>query len=73
MAISPSIRTYVLAGPESYDNVWQKTRANFKYIGAHYADQYDYFMYGTDDSFVIPGKSNVSPMYVRCKSDVSPM
>ena len=50
------------AGPESYDNVWQKTRANLKYVGAHYIDEYDYFMYGTDDSFVIPGKSNVRPM-----------
>lgn len=41
-------------GPESYGNMWQKTRAIWKYIHQHYAHQYEYFHLGGDDMFLIP-------------------
>ena len=40
-------------GDESYDNMWQKSRSIWKYIGAHYADEFDYFLLGGDDMYFI--------------------
>jgi len=33
----------VHVGPETYKNMWQKTRAIWGYVGKHYMDDYDYF------------------------------
>lgn len=41
------------AGPEAYDNMWQKVRAIWTHVHRYYADQYDYFLLGGDDLFVI--------------------
>lgn len=41
-------------GAEAYGNMWQKVRSIWKFIGEHYADQFDYFFLGGDDLFVIP-------------------
>lgn len=41
-------------GPEEYDNMWQKSRAIWRYIGEHYLDQFDYFILGGEDLLVIP-------------------
>mmetsp|Transcript_36685 Transcript_36685/g.74877 ORF Transcript_36685/g.74877 Transcript_36685/m.74877 type:complete len:574 (-) Transcript_36685:1541-3262(-) len=41
-------------GPESYDNMWQKVRSIWKYVEAHYLDEFDWFFIGGDDMFVLP-------------------
>lgn len=40
-------------GDESYDNMWQKSRAIWKFINAQLHDQFDYFLLGGDDMFYI--------------------
>lgn len=40
-------------GPESYMNMWQKTRSIWKYVYAHYLDEFDYFLLGGDDMYYI--------------------
>lgn len=40
-------------GPEEWDNMWQKSRAIWKYINFHYKDDYDWFILGGDDIFLI--------------------
>lgn len=40
-------------GPETYSNMWQKVRAIWKYISFHYKDDFDWFVLGGDDLFVI--------------------
>lgn len=41
-------------GPEEYNNIWQKTRANWRYVYEYYRDDFDYFHFGGDDLFVLP-------------------
>jgi len=41
-------------GPEAYENMWQKVRSIWKFVGAHYLDDYDWFFIGGDDLFVLP-------------------
>ncbi|KAL7543645.1 hypothetical protein ACHAXR_013065 [Thalassiosira sp. AJA248-18] len=41
-------------GPESYDNMWQKVRSIWKFVGMHYLEQFDWFYIGGDDMFVLP-------------------
>ena len=41
-------------GAEAYGNMWQKVRSIWKFVGEHYADQFDYFFLGGDDLFVVP-------------------
>lgn len=41
-------------GPESYDNMWQKVRSIWKFVGKNYLDDYDWFFIGGDDLFVLP-------------------
>ncbi|KAL9181519.1 hypothetical protein ACHAXT_010324 [Thalassiosira profunda] len=41
-------------GPESYNNMWQKVRSIWKFVGTHYLDDYDWFFIGGDDLFVLP-------------------
>mmetsp|Transcript_36153 Transcript_36153/g.66318 ORF Transcript_36153/g.66318 Transcript_36153/m.66318 type:complete len:550 (+) Transcript_36153:116-1765(+) len=41
-------------GPEAYDNMWQKVRSIWKFVGTHYLDDYDWFFIGGDDLFVLP-------------------
>lgn len=40
-------------GKEEYTNMWQKSRAIWKYIGENYMDKYDYFILGGEDLFLI--------------------
>ncbi|CAN0414779.1 unnamed protein product, partial [Laminaria digitata] len=40
-------------GPEEWDNMWQKSRAIWKYINFHYKGDYDWFIMGGDDIFLI--------------------
>lgn len=40
-------------GPESYDNMWQKLRSIWLYIHKHHLHEYDYFVSGGDDIFLI--------------------
>ena len=40
-------------GDESYDNMWQKSRSIWKYIGKHYMDEFDFFLIGGDDMFYV--------------------
>jgi hypothetical protein len=40
-------------GEESYDNMWQKSRAIWRYIGAHYMEDFDWFLLGGDDMYYI--------------------
>mmetsp|Transcript_6299 Transcript_6299/g.14537 ORF Transcript_6299/g.14537 Transcript_6299/m.14537 type:complete len:529 (-) Transcript_6299:69-1655(-) len=41
-------------GPESYDNMWQKVRSIWRFVGTHYLEDYDFFFQGGDDLFVMP-------------------
>lgn len=40
-------------GPESYDNMWQKSRSIWKMIGEHFLSSFDFFLLGGDDMFYI--------------------
>ena len=40
-------------GQESWDNMWQKSRSIWRYIGVHYLDDFDWFLLGGDDMFYI--------------------
>jgi hypothetical protein len=40
-------------GPEAYDNMWQKTRAIWTYVHRHHAQDFDYFIIGGDDLYVV--------------------
>lgn len=40
-------------GPEAYNNMWQKSRSIWKYIGHHYKDEFDWFLIGGDDMYYI--------------------
>lgn len=40
-------------GPEEWENMWQKSRAIWKYINFHYKDDFDWFILGGDDIFII--------------------
>ncbi len=40
-------------GIESYDNMWQKTRAIWHYIYTHYRDDYDYIHLSGDDIYLL--------------------
>lgn len=41
-------------GPEQYDNMWQKSRAIWKYVHTHLNDgSYDFFLLGGDDMFYL--------------------
>lgn len=42
-------------GREEYYNMWQKSRSIWKFIGKHYLNDFDYFILGGEDLFVIPG------------------
>ena len=41
-------------GPEEYNNMWQKSRSIWRYIGEHYGKDFDYFILGGEDLLVIP-------------------
>ena len=41
-------------GIEEYQNMYQKVRSIWNYIAKHYLDDYDYFILGGDDLFLIP-------------------
>lgn len=36
----------------SYHNIWQKTRANWKYVHSQYVRDYDYFVFGGTDYYI---------------------
>lgn len=40
-------------GEESYDNMWQKSRAIWKFVYAELRHEFDYFLLGGDDMFYI--------------------
>jgi hypothetical protein len=40
-------------GGESYNNLWQKTRAIVAYYHMHYLDDFDYLLIGGDDLYVV--------------------
>lgn len=40
-------------GPETYNNMWQKSRSIWKYIATHYLEEFDWFLMGGDDMFYI--------------------
>lgn len=41
-------------GPEEWGNIWQKTRANWRYVYEYYLNDFDYFVFGGDDMFILP-------------------
>ena len=41
-------------GEESYNNMWQKVRSIWRFVGEHYANDFDFFFLGGDDLFVLP-------------------
>ncbi|KAI2488689.1 glycoprotein-N-acetylgalactosamine 3-beta-galactosyltransferase [Fragilaria crotonensis] len=41
-------------GEESYDNMWQKVRSIWRFVHKHYTDDFDFFILGGDDLFVLP-------------------
>lgn len=40
-------------GPESYDNMWQKTRSILSYMHDYYLDDFDFFFLSGDDTYLI--------------------
>ncbi|XP_039963709.1 glycoprotein-N-acetylgalactosamine 3-beta-galactosyltransferase 1-like isoform X1 [Bactrocera tryoni] len=67
--------TVVLDVPEGRDYLWYKTRAAFKYIYEHHADEADWFLKADDDSYFIMENlraflyqfSPDAPVYFGCK------
>jgi hypothetical protein len=65
-------------GPEKYDNLWQKVRSMAAFMYDYYLDDYDYFLFGDDDTFIImenlhnyllslesaTGGRNAQPLYI---------
>jgi glycoprotein-N-acetylgalactosamine 3-beta-galactosyltransferase len=41
-------------GPEEYNNMWQKVRSIWSYVGNHFLDDFDFFFQGGDDLYVLP-------------------
>ncbi|KAL3916477.1 MAG: hypothetical protein SGARI_007948, partial [Bacillariaceae sp.] len=41
-------------GPEEYNNMWQKVRSIWSFVGSHYLDDFDFFFQGGDDLYVMP-------------------
>jgi glycoprotein-N-acetylgalactosamine 3-beta-galactosyltransferase len=41
-------------GKEEYSNMWQKVRSIWRFVSKHYADDFDFFLLGGDDLFVLP-------------------
>lgn len=58
-------------GPEEYDNMWQKVRSIWKFVGTHYLDDYDWFFIGGDDLFVLPHnlKTYLASLVYKDKAD----
>jgi glycoprotein-N-acetylgalactosamine 3-beta-galactosyltransferase len=42
------------AGKEEYNNMWQKVRSIWKFVGTNYLEEFDFFFQGGEDLFVIP-------------------
>jgi peptidyl-tRNA hydrolase len=42
------------AGDEDYNNIWQKVRSIWSYVHTYYREEFDWFMIGGDDMYVIP-------------------
>jgi glycoprotein-N-acetylgalactosamine 3-beta-galactosyltransferase len=42
------------AGAEEYNNMWQKVRSIWKFVGRHYINDFDFFHLGGDDMYVLP-------------------
>lgn len=40
-------------GPEAYDNMWQKVRSIWIYLHKHHVHDFDYFVSGGDDLYII--------------------
>jgi glycoprotein-N-acetylgalactosamine 3-beta-galactosyltransferase len=59
MAVSDTVDPFIdsvdiaHAGPEKYNNIWQKVRSIWSYVYDHYYDKYDWFHIGGDDLFLI--------------------
>ncbi|KAH8069988.1 glycoprotein-N-acetylgalactosamine 3-beta-galactosyltransferase [Aureococcus anophagefferens] len=58
-------------GPEEYNNIWQKTRANWRYVYEYYRDDFDYFHFGGDDLFVLVSnlKAYLASPPVKARND----
>jgi glycoprotein-N-acetylgalactosamine 3-beta-galactosyltransferase len=58
-------------GPEEYDNMWQKSRSIWKFVGKHYIDDFDWFFLGGDDLFVMPHnlKTYLASLMYKDKAD----
>jgi hypothetical protein len=40
-------------GPEAYDNMWQKVRSIWLYVHKHHRRDFDFFLIGGDDLFIV--------------------
>ncbi|KAH8052146.1 glycoprotein-N-acetylgalactosamine 3-beta-galactosyltransferase [Aureococcus anophagefferens] len=58
-------------GPEEYNNIWQKTRANWRYVYEYYRDDFDYFHFGGDDLFLLVSnlKAYLASPPVKARND----
>lgn len=76
-ADDPVLNTIVLPldGDESRDQLWNKTRAAYRYVYEHHRDEYDWVLRADDDTYVIvenlrymlSGHSPDQAMYFGCK------
>ena len=69
----PRIPTISLVhdGLEEYDNMWQKVRSIWKFVGKHYLEDFDWFFIGGDDLFVLPHnlKTYLASLMYKDKAD----
>jgi len=40
-------------GKEAYNNIWQKIRSTWKYVHTYYREEFDWFVIGGDDMYII--------------------
>ena len=60
-------------GPESYDNMWMKTRSIWSYIHDHYLDDYDSFLLCGDDTHVIVENLRILLDVMNVHPDTEPL
>lgn len=59
-------------GPEDYNNMWQKVRSIWKFVGKHYLQKFEWFVIGGDDLFLLPHNLKMYLASLAYKDNANP-